>query len=242
MKRISLLTAILLVAVITALAQTPTTATTPAINQAPGSPMITPSTTTGPTTPIITLGTVSPSPTGATNATPGNQAGATNSTLQPTITGGAAPQTVFTTPVTENLPNSTESYFSASNSPAGGRDLLFGSSDSAWSISGTTVSVAEAARQARAAKVAHKPRLFTNNDLARLRSNAPVSVVGNTSTPETGAPVTNEQTMPASDVVAPSESTTPATPQTSQPATQSPGAQAPKSPFRAKPSPITQPR
>ena len=241
MKRISLLAAILLVAVITAIAQTPTTATTPGIYQAPDSPVITPS-TTGPTTPIITLGTVSTSPAGATNATPGNQAGATNSTLQPTITDGVAPQTVFTTPVIENLPNSAGSYFSAGNSPAAGRDLLFGSSDSAWSISSSGVSVAEAARQARAAKVAHKPRLFTNNDLARLRSNAPVSVVGNTSTPETGAPVTNEQTMPASDVVAPSESTTPATPQTSQPATQSPGAQAPKSPFRAKPSPITQPR
>jgi len=240
MRRVSLVAAISLIAAVTTLAQT---ATTP-VYAPPGSPMVTPDALSGPTTPIITLGTVSPSPVGASNATPGNQAGATNSTLQPTITGGVAPQTVFTAPVIENMPNSTfvdGSSLNASNSSPGGRDLVFGNTDSAWTISVTTASVAEAARQARAAKAAHKPRLFTNNDLARLRSNAPVSVVGNTSAPEASAPVTNEQTMPASDVEAPSESTTPATPQT-QPATQSPGAQPPKSPFRAKPSPLTQPR
>ena len=200
----------------------------------PDGTVTTPSAGPGPTTPIITLGTTSPSPAGATNATPGNQAGATNSTLQPTVTGGIAAQTVYTTPVLTNAPNPALASASGSNPPAG-RDLAIGAADSAWAISANTMGVAEAARLARAARAAHKPRVFTNADIARLRGNGPVSVVGNTA-----PPVTNEQTMPASDVQEPEQNgaTTPATP---APNTQAPPANqnpsAPKSPFRPKPSP-----
>jgi hypothetical protein len=124
-------------------------------------------------------------------------------------------------------------------SGAYGRDLAIGAADSAWAISTNTTGVAEAARLARAARATHKPRVFTNADIARLRGNAPVSVVGNTA-----PPVTNEQTMPASDVQEQEQNgaTTPATP---SPKTQAPPANqnpsTPKSPFRAKPSP-NQPR
>jgi hypothetical protein len=140
----------------------------------------------------------------------------------------------------ENIPNPTMLASSTTNnSQAGGRDLVIGGSDSAWAISNNTMGVAEAARLARAARATHKPRVFTNDDIARLRGTAPVNVVGN----NTAAPVTNEQTMPASDVQEQEGPTTPAVPQpgVQQPTNQTPPPGEPKSPFRAKPSPV-QPR
>jgi hypothetical protein len=132
--------------------------------------VVTPSSPTGPTTPIINLGTTSPSPVGATSATPGNQAGATNSTLQQTAPSGVAPQSTYTTPMVENMPNWTgvAPAASANNQTTTPRDLVIGSSDSAWSISGGGVSVAAAARQYRAERAGRKPRMFTNADIARL--------------------------------------------------------------------------
>lgn len=214
-------------------------ASTPAANQMPPSPTeapVTPSSPTGPTTPSVTFGNTSPSPAGATNATLGNQAGATNSTLQPTSSNGNTSQTTYTTPSVENTANPGASETSA-NPPSSSRNLM-GGADSAWAISNNTMGVAEAARLARAARAAHKPRVFTNADIARLRGNAPASTGDNT------APVTNEQTMPASDVQEQEQNgaTMPATPSPNTqapPATQNPST--PKSPFNAKPSP-KQPR
>jgi hypothetical protein len=99
--------------------------------------------------------------------------------------------------------------------------------------------VAEASRQARSIRTGRKSRVFTNADIARLRGEAPVSVVGNAG----NVPVTNERTMPASDVVGQPAPTTPLAPPAVQPpATQNPPAQQPKSPFAPKPSPQIQPR
>lgn len=223
----------------------PTSITPPAnqppLNTSTGGGIVTPNSPTGPTTPIVTLGTTSSNPAGASNATPGNQAGATNSTLQPTVGGGVASQSVFTTPVIENLPNSANfgTTSSASNFSPDNRDLAIGGSDSAWSISPSTLSVAEASRKARSVRAGRKSRVFTNADIARLRGEAPVSVVGNAG----NVPVTNERTMPASDVVGQPGPTTPLAPPAVQPpATQNPPAQQPKSPFAPKPSPQIQPR
>lgn len=200
--------------------------------------VVTPTSPTGPTTPSITLGTTSPSPVGASAATPGNQAGATNSTLPQGAPAGVAPQSVYTTPMIGNMPNSSGGLASATanNQATAPRDLLIGGSDSAWSISAADVSVAAAARQYRAQRASRKPRMFTNADIARLRDRGAVSVVGN------NPPVTNEQTMPASDIEAETGSTTPAAPQQQMQApnqTVPPGE--PHSPFR-KPSPQVQPQ
>src|SRR5262245_5224050 len=215
-------------------------ATTPEVNQMPPNPgeaPATPSSPTGPITPGATFPNPVPNPAGATNATTGNQAGATNSTLQPTVSNSGASQTTYTTPSVGNNANPATSGNSV-NLASATRNLVIGGSDSAWAITSNTLGVAEAARLARAARAGHKPRVFTNADLARLRGNAPVSVVGNTA-----APVTNEQTMPASDVDEQVGPTTPVVPNqgVQQPATQNPPPGAPKSPFRAKPSPV-QPR
>jgi hypothetical protein len=238
MRRFSLIFLMIFMAAVAALAQTTPSApasTTPA--QADGT-VVTPSSPTGPTTPVINLGTTSPSPVGASNATPGNQAGATNSTLQPTAAPGVAPQSVYTTPMVENMPNWTgvAPAASANNLTTAPRDLLIGSSDSAWSISMETESVAAAARQYRAQRAGRKPRMFTNADIARLRDRGAVSIVGNM------PPVTNEQTMPAADVEPEASPTTPAAPQQQMQAPDQtvPEGQ-PKSPFR-KPSPQVEPQ
>ena len=240
MRRFSLILLITLTA-LTMLAQTqPSSGSTAA--PATTTPMptdgtvVTPTSPTGPTTPSITLGTTSSSPVGASNATPGNQAGATNSTLQQGAPAGVAPQSVYTTPMIGNMPNSSGSFASATanNQATAARDPLIGGSDSAWSISAADVNVAAVARQYRAQRASRKPRMFTNADIARLRDRGAVSVVGNT------GPVTNEQTMPASDVEAESGPTTPTAP---QPGMQAPNQTVPqgepKSPFR-KPSPQVQ--
>lgn len=230
MQRVLLFLLLTLMAVSTLVAQQ----TTPVM---PGGVIVTPTSPAGPTTPVITLGTSSPNPAGATAATPGNQAGATNSTLQQTVTGGA-PQTVYTAPVITNMPKVSALSEGGATEQVGPRNLIMGGPDSAWAISNETVSVAEAARKARALRASKKSRVFTNADIARLRSNDAVSVVG---TPTT--PVTNERTMPASDV--PEEQVGPTTPAVPNQNVQPPPPQqnpvAPKSPFRPKPSP-TQPR
>lgn len=239
MRRISFVLAIVVIAALTAAAQTSGGSTTAPANTTPmptDGTVVTPTSPTGPTTPVINLGTTSPSPVGASNATPGNQAGATNSTLQRGAPEGVAPQSVYTTPLIGNMPNSSGGFASATanNQATAPRDLLIGGSDSAWSISGEGESVAAAARQFRAQRASRKPRMFTNADIARLRDRGAVSVVGNP------APVTNEQTMPASDVEAESGPTTPTAP---QPGMQAPNQTVPQgephSPFR-KPSPQVQ--
>jgi hypothetical protein len=239
MRRFPLIFVIMFMAAFAVAQTTPSApATTPTIPT--DGTVVTPTSPTGPTTPIINLGTTSPSPVGATSATPGNQAGATNSTLQQTAPSGVAPQSTYTTPMVENMPNWTgvAPAASANNQTTTPRDLVIGSSDSAWSISGGGVSVAAAARQYRAERAGRKPRMFTNADIARLRDRGAVSVVGNTQ-----PPVTNEQTMPASDVETESGPTTPTAPQQQMQAPeQTVPAGQPKSPFNTKPSPQVQPQ
>lgn len=240
MRRFSLILLMTFMVALAAMAQTQPTgggttapaATTPM--PADGT-VVTPTSPTGPTTPSITLGTTSPSPVGASNATPGNQAGATNSTLPQGAPAGVTPQSVYTTPMIGNSGGGFASA-AANDQATAPRDLLIGGSDSAWAISGDGGSVAVAARQYRAQRAGHKPRMFTNADIARL-SGRGVSVVGNSP-----PPVTNEQTMPASDIEAESGPTTPTPP---QPQPQTPNQALPqgqpKSPFN-KPSPQVQPQ
>jgi hypothetical protein len=118
------------------------------------------------TTPEVNLNNANPS-TGATSATNGQAAGASNSTISPT---------------TPQVPAAYE------NANGG----LVGIS-SAWSVGSGGESVADAARQARVQRAKDHPRVFTNEDLARL-SGAPL-------TNNNGAVVTNQNTMPASDVM-----------------------------------------
>jgi hypothetical protein len=68
----------------------------------------------------------------------------------------------------------------------------FSRSDSAWSLPENRQSLADVAREARQRLARDHPRVFTNDDIARLRHAAG----------EPGRPglVTNEQTMPASDI------------------------------------------
>lgn len=240
MRRFSLIFLMIFMVALAAMAQTQpsggsTTAPATTTPMPTDGTVVTPTSPTGPTTPSITLGTTSPSPVGASAATAGNQAGATNSTLQQGAPAGVAPQSVYTTPMIGNSGGGLASA-TANDQATAPRDLLIGGSDSAWSIAGDTVSVAAAARQYRAQRASRKPRMFTNADIARLRDRGAVSVVGN------NPPVTNEQTMPASDVEAESGPTTPAAPQQQMQApnqTVPPGQ--PHSPFR-KPSPQVQPQ
>src|SRR5262249_9802623 len=96
-------------------------ATTPAVNQMPPNPgeaPATPSSPTGPATPSVTFPNPVPNPAGASNATPGNQAGATNSTLQPTVSNGSASQTTYTMPSVGSSANPAASGNSVSPASA----------------------------------------------------------------------------------------------------------------------------
>ena len=70
--------------------------------------------------------------------------------------------------------------------------------DSAYSAGITEVSVAEAARRYRKQTAMQHPRTYTNEDIARLNQNAAPQVPNNSN-----QPVTNQSTMPASDVTSP---------------------------------------
>jgi hypothetical protein len=73
----------------------------------------------------------------------------------------------------------------------------FGGVDSVWSTPTNQQSLADASREARQKLAKDRPRVFTNDDIARLRQAA-----GEPPLPRPGL-VTNEQTMPASDIPAP---------------------------------------
>lgn len=118
------------------------------------------------TTPEVNLNNPS---VGASSTSGAGPAGASNSTLSPTT------------------PQVPAAY---GNANAG-----LGSVSSAWSVGSESESVADAARQARVQRTKDHPRVFTNEDLARL-SGAPL-------TNNNGASVTNQNTMPASDVMQP---------------------------------------
>jgi len=76
----------------------------------------------------------------------------------------------------------------------------FAGVDSVYRVPVNEVGLADAAREARQKLAKDRPKVFTNDDVARLRRVAGEPPVG--ISPSTG-PVANEQTMPASDVTAP---------------------------------------
>jgi hypothetical protein len=186
------------------------------------------------TPPTVSLGVSATSPVGASNATPGNQAGASNSTLAPNSSGMQVSNPSATTPVLPNMNTSATPTPAANGSVA----QYPGLADSAWSMGETEGSVAEAARRYRTAKAMRHPHTYTNDDIARLNQNAaPQMPNANSNQP----PVTNPSTMPASDVTTPQSSGAPSTPANEQapatsPTTANPQVQK-KSPFAAKPAP-----
>jgi hypothetical protein len=98
---------------------------------------------------------------------------------------------------------------------------------SAWAVSGVgTQDVAMAARQAKARKAMDHPRLFTNEDLARLNQG------GGMQTGVSSSIVTNPSTMPGSDINAQPQQNV--QPQAQQPQAQQNNATQPRSPFQPK--------
>lgn len=77
----------------------------------------------------------------------------------------------------------------------------FSAGASAYGFTGDQPSLAEAAREARQRLAKDHPRMFTNDDVARLRRAAGEPPLG---VSPAGPPATSEQTMPAGDQTAPS--------------------------------------
>lgn len=133
------------------------------------------------TTPEVALPTTAPSPVGASNATAANQAGASAATLNQNSTGS-------TSATTPQLPG---------NYPSGSGALVdvgLASFDSAWTTGQSDESLAQAAAQAKTMLARGRPRVYTNDDIARLRQQEGLPA-GNQGT------AANSNTMPASDVV-----------------------------------------
>jgi hypothetical protein len=164
------------------------------------------------TPPTITYANTAPAPAGATNATPGNRSGAVTATLNPDAS------ELVGTPV------------------ASGVSIMdFGPSGSSSAWSGSGQSLTQAAAQARVHMAKDHPRLYTNADIARL--NQEQNGFGN----QNAAPVTNQNTMPASDVQgntmsngAPAAQPQPVPPNQNQ--------QPKHSPFAVKPAPSQPPQ
>ncbi len=91
-----------------------------------------------------------------------------------------------------------------------GTDNFGGGLDSVYGMPTGQESLADAAREARQRLARDHPRVFTNDDIARLRHAAGEPPLG---IAPSGRPVTNEQTMPASDQTTPH----PAAPNTTNP-------------------------
>jgi hypothetical protein len=166
-------------------------------------------------TPSMQLGQVNLQ-SGASNATSGNSAGASNSTLLAPGNNPTMPQ----------VPSAYNSF-----------DLGAGS---AMGSSGSGESLAQASRDAIARRQTDHPRVFTNEDIARLHGEA-----ANNAPAGNGAPVTNQNTMPSSDVTAPQGATQPGVPPTYSNPQATPQTAAPpapiRSPFRPKSQPQQQP-
>jgi|SRR5579864_768607 len=130
-------------------------------------------------TPSMTMPTVSASPVGASNATGNNRAGASAATLNPAAAGSETVVTVSQT--AGNSPSISASRF----------DPGVASSDSAWAPGAQEQSLAEASAKARTMLARNHPRVYTNDDIARLNQ-------------QQSAPAANQanpSTMPASDIV-----------------------------------------
>ena len=139
------------------------------------------------TTPSVSFGTPGASTVGASNATGNNAAGASNSTLEPNNAGATGATT----------PQVPAAYSAAAISNVG-----LGGFSSAYTLgSDSGMSLAEASAHAKQKRASDRPRVITNNDIARLHQgeqnqgfNAGVSQ---------SPPVANQNTLPASDVNAP---------------------------------------
>lgn len=153
--------------------------TNPGVNR---SDVVTTPPTNGPivvTTPEMALPATAPSPVGASNATGSNQAGATAATLSSNSAGGTS----------ATAPQVPGNYPSVSAAKV---DVGLASFDSAWTNGQSDESLAQAAAQAKTMLARGRPRVYTNDDIARLRQQQGLPA-GNTAA--------NANTMPASDVV-----------------------------------------
>ena len=130
-------------------------------------------------TPSMGMPAISASAVGASNATGNNQAGASAATLSPSASASQTPITVA-----QNAGNNA-------GASANRFDPGLSGSDSAWASSQDTESLAQASSKARTMQARNHPRVYTNDDIARLNQ-------------QQGAPAQNQanpSTMPASDVV-----------------------------------------
>ena len=183
----------------------PAAAPIPPVNPATG-PVINPA--TGPVINPATGGAVNPNtlPQGTTT---------TSGTGVVSYGPAAGPRLITTPEVNLNNPAAGASSTSSAGPAAASNSTLspttpqvpvayananggLGNVSSAWSVGSGSESVADAARQARVQRTKDHPRVFTNEDLARL-SGAPL-------TNNNGAVITNQNTMPASDVMQPQQS------------------------------------
>jgi len=115
------------------------------------------------TTPSVTLSTVSPSAVGASNATWGNVAGATNATLSNEFV-GPAPVGVFTKPVWYG-PKPAFEHAARMHEYIHPREERGAEEGFVQGVSGGNWSVAQVARPASGAKAS---RTYTNQDVERM--------------------------------------------------------------------------
>jgi hypothetical protein len=162
------------------------------------------------TTPSVSFGTPGAGTVGASNATMGNNAGASNSTLEPNNAGATGATT----------PQVPAAYNAAAISNVG-----LGGFSSAYTLgSDSGMSLAEASQRAKQKRASDHPRMITNDDIARLHQGEQNQRVNAGATQ--GAPVANQSTLPASDV------NSPTTPQANPPQ-----ANQKRSPFSPKAQP-----
>jgi len=168
---------------------------TPAASAQTGSPVVTvPMTPIAEWPPAVAWQNPANAPTGnqaAGNPATGNQMGA-GAYAMPNQVAGVNQAAGATTPPQPNVNTSL-------NLVQAGADHFAGV-DSVYRVPVNEVGLADAAREARQKLAKDRPKVFTNDDVARLRRAAGEPLVG--ISPSTG-PVANEQTMPASDVTAP---------------------------------------
>lgn len=188
---------------------------TPQLTDTIGQPVGSTPTQTGTTTATTTTGTTTTGTTTTPNAPPPSsvptgpiagqgEIGAAN-TATSTSTGQAAGGQSAAAPAGQSATMPPQTDVNRSLTPAQvigtGNFSLTGS---VWSMSANQESLADASRVAKQKLAQDHPRVFTNNDIARLREAA-----GEPGLARPGSRpglVTNEQTMPASDVTAPNAS------------------------------------
>ena len=237
MRQAALLSAMFFIFVSLVFGQSANTANSDSNNsQAVSNGVTTPSAPTTPLvvrTPEVNLSNVQLSA-GASNATAGNQAGATNATANNQA--GAANST--SEPAAATTPEVPTSYNASSGVRSYGP-----TTDSAWQISSEGQDLASASRDARMHLAKDHPRVYNNEDIARFHNNGAATGNGNMNT--NAGPVTNQSTMPASDVMPSQNTSQPASQMQQSPQAQQPNTMPPppvRSPFRPKTAPEQAPQ